>query len=88
LISGEDDSLEPLGLVLSSCQIVFKILLGKVQHVLPMMDGASSSGKGLDLWPTSDIEVLSQSVSKIASGLHLLIEAFNLYDAMCCHTPI
>jgi len=84
LQSTEDNISQSLSSILASCHITFKILLEKVQQNIPMtQDGASSSsGKLKDLWPTSDIEALSQSISKITSGLQLFVQAFNLYGLL------
>jgi hypothetical protein len=85
----EDGSLQSLSSVLESCQITFKILLDKVQHAISVtQDVAYSSVKAIDLWPTPEIEALSQNVSKIASGMQALIEAFNRYGSIYYHEPV
>jgi hypothetical protein len=87
--STDDGSLQSLSSVLVSCQITFKILLDMVQHDIPTaLDAAPSSARARDLWLTSEIEVLSQNISKIASGLQLLIQTLNLYGSICYHLSL
>jgi hypothetical protein len=80
-LSDDGDTSQSLNSVLASCQVTFKILLDKVQPAVPVtQEGASSSfGKARDLWPVSDIESLAQNVSRITSGLQLLVHVLNLY---------
>jgi hypothetical protein len=78
----EDGNLQSLASVLASCQVTFKILLDKVKHAFPMTQDAASSPEARDIWPTSDIEAQSQNISKIATGLQLIVEALNLYASI------